>query len=145
MVMDSIISKNQSTFIKSQFLVDRVVVVNEVVDLANRLKNECLIFKMDSEKAYESVSWRFLDYMLVRYGFRDRWSSVDENVRIIVICQFSLMFSNERCEYYKGHNGDPLAPFLFLSVAEGLGSLICKAVSSTFPCNLNAVSLHKLR
>jgi hypothetical protein len=26
-----------------------------------------------------------------------------------------------------------------------LGSLICKAVSSTFPCNLNAVSLHKLR
>jgi hypothetical protein len=35
-VMDSIISKNQLTFIEGQFLVDGVVVVvNEVIDLAN--------------------------------------------------------------------------------------------------------------
>jgi hypothetical protein len=50
-------------------LVDGVVAVNEVIDLARKLKKECLIFKVDFEKAYDSVSWSFLDYMLQRFGF----------------------------------------------------------------------------
>jgi hypothetical protein len=38
MVMKSIISQNQSAFIKGRFLYDGVLVVNEVVDLAKRSK-----------------------------------------------------------------------------------------------------------
>jgi hypothetical protein len=72
-VMDPIISKNQSAFIKGRFLADEVVVVNEVVDLARRLKKECLILKVDFEKAYDSVSWSFLEYMLRRLGFGEKW------------------------------------------------------------------------
>ncbi|MCH92512.1 LINE-1 reverse transcriptase like, partial [Trifolium medium] len=53
-VMDSIISKNQSAFIKGRNLADGVVTVNEVVDLAKRAKKERLIFKVDFEKAYDS-------------------------------------------------------------------------------------------
>jgi hypothetical protein len=37
-VMDKIISKNQSVFIKGRMLVDGVLVVNEVVDLAQKSK-----------------------------------------------------------------------------------------------------------
>jgi hypothetical protein len=74
-VMDSIISKNQLAFIKGRHLADGVVVVNEVVDLAKRTKKECVIFKVDFEKAYDSVSWSFLDYMLRRVGFGDKWKA----------------------------------------------------------------------
>jgi hypothetical protein len=47
--------------------------VNEVVEMAKRKKRDCVIFKVDFEKAYDSVSWSFLDYMLCRVGFGERW------------------------------------------------------------------------
>ena len=42
---------------------DGVVVVNEIIDLARKSRRVCLIFKVDLEKAYDSVSWSFLDYV----------------------------------------------------------------------------------
>jgi hypothetical protein len=68
-VMDELIPNTQSAFIKGRQLVEGVVVVNEVVDFARKLGKECLIFKVDFEKAYDSVDWGFLDYMLRRFGF----------------------------------------------------------------------------
>jgi hypothetical protein len=56
LVMDSLTSKNQSTFIKSRLLVDGVLIINEVVDWVKKVKRKCLIFKGDFEKAYDSVS-----------------------------------------------------------------------------------------
>jgi hypothetical protein len=72
-VMDSIIAPNQSAFIKGRNLVDGVLVMNEVVELAKKNRRECLIFKVDFEKAYDSVDWGFLEYMLRRFGFCDLW------------------------------------------------------------------------
>jgi hypothetical protein len=37
-VIDSLVSKNQSTFIKGRLLLDSVLVVNEVVDFAKKTK-----------------------------------------------------------------------------------------------------------
>ena len=45
LVMNSIISTFQSAFLKGRHLVDEVLVVNEVVDLAKKMKRECLILK----------------------------------------------------------------------------------------------------
>ncbi|MCI27533.1 LINE-1 reverse transcriptase like, partial [Trifolium medium] len=50
-VMDRLVDKTQSAFLKGRHLVDGVVVVNEVVDLARRNGQSCLIFKVDFEKA----------------------------------------------------------------------------------------------
>jgi hypothetical protein len=72
-VMDSIIAKNQSAFIKGRQLVDGVLIVKEVVDWVKKAKKECMIFKVDFEKAYDSVDWGFLDYMLRRFGFCEKW------------------------------------------------------------------------
>jgi hypothetical protein len=62
--MDKLISANQSAFIQGRQLVDGVVAVNEIIDLAKKSRKECLIFKADFEKAYDSVSWNFLEYMM---------------------------------------------------------------------------------
>jgi hypothetical protein len=129
-VMDPIISKNQSAFIKGRFLADEVVVVNEVVDLARRLKKECLILKVDFEKAYDSVSWSFLEYMLRRLGFGEKWRAWMKTY----VCNGSLSVlingsPSEQINISRGlKQGDPLAPFLFLIVAEGLSSFMQKAV-----------------
>ena len=51
---------------------DGVVAVNEIIDVARKSRKECLIFKVDFEKAYVSVSCSFLDYMMRSLGFSDR-------------------------------------------------------------------------
>lgn len=56
-LMNSIISESQSTFLKGRHLVDGVLVVNEMVDLAKKSKRKCLILKVDFENAYDSVDW----------------------------------------------------------------------------------------
>jgi hypothetical protein len=68
-VMDRLVAPTQSTFLKERQLVDGVVVVNEVVDMAKRSGRSCLILKVDFEKAYDSVEWSFLAYMMDRFGF----------------------------------------------------------------------------
>jgi hypothetical protein len=58
--MNSIISPSQSTFLKGRNLVDGVLVVNELVDYAKKVKKECLIFKVNFEMAYDrwiGASW----------------------------------------------------------------------------------------
>lgn len=74
-MMDKLISPNQSLFLKGAMLVDRVVAIDGVIDFAKWSKKVYLIFKVDFQKAYHSVTRCFLDYMLVRFDFYDKWKS----------------------------------------------------------------------
>jgi hypothetical protein len=49
-VMDKLISPNQSAFIQGRQLVDGVVAVNEIIDLAKKSRKECLIFELTLKK-----------------------------------------------------------------------------------------------
>lgn len=40
---------------KDRQILDRVLIANEVVDEARKLKKELLLFKVDFKKAYDSV------------------------------------------------------------------------------------------
>jgi hypothetical protein len=72
-VIGKLIPKTQSAFLKGRQLVEGVVVVNEVIDYAKKVGKSCMILKVDFEKAYDSVDWDFLDYMLGRFGFSLKW------------------------------------------------------------------------
>ncbi|MCI14026.1 RNA-directed DNA polymerase (Reverse transcriptase) [Trifolium medium] len=123
--MNSIVASTQSAFLKGRLLVDGVLIVNEVVDLAKKSGKDCLIFKVDFEKAYDSVDWSFLEYMLERFGFCVKWR---EWIRACVFAgNMSILVNGsatEEINIQRGlKQGDPLAPFLFLLVAEGLGGI----------------------
>jgi hypothetical protein len=87
-VMNSVISKSQSAFLKGRHLVDGVLIANEVVELARLRNRECLILKVDFEKAYDSVDWSILEYMVRRVGFVDKWISWMKACVCGVVCRF---------------------------------------------------------
>ncbi|XP_019459903.1 PREDICTED: uncharacterized protein LOC109359661 [Lupinus angustifolius] len=86
-VMGSIISSSQSAFIQDKYILDATVVVNETINSTMRNKDGCLLLNVDFEKAYDSVDWGFLNYMLSRFGFSDKWR------RLINACLCSTSMS----------------------------------------------------
>lgn len=72
-VLPNIIDDRQSAFISGRHLLHSVLIANEVVEEAKRGRKSCLFFKVDFERAYDSVSWNFLSYMLRRMGFCSKW------------------------------------------------------------------------
>lgn len=72
-VLSRIISPCQSAFLPHRQILDGALIANELVDLAKWWKDKCLLLKLDFEKAYDSVDWGFLEYMLIRMGFDSQW------------------------------------------------------------------------
>jgi len=89
-----------------------------------------MVLKVDFEKAYDSVDWGFLEYMMKRLGFGMKW------VAWMRACVFggsmSILVNGSPMEEINIQHGldqgDPLAPFLFLMVAVGFGGLMRNTV-----------------
>lgn len=129
-VMKFIIHESQMVFIGGRNIVVGVVIANEVVDEAKKKNKPILIFKADFEKAYDSVRWSFLYEVMERMGFCDKWIGW---IRGCIETTTSSVLVNgsptKEFPFERGlRQGDPLAPFLFLMVAEGLGGLVREAV-----------------
>jgi hypothetical protein len=54
-VIGSVISESQTAFMKDRQILVGILIANELVDDARKSKNELLLFKVDFEKAYDSV------------------------------------------------------------------------------------------
>lgn len=71
--MNSLISSNQSASLQNRNILYRVVIIKEVVDFAKKKRKESMILKVDFKKAYDKVNWKFLNYMMGRFGMEEKW------------------------------------------------------------------------
>ncbi|GAU25209.1 hypothetical protein TSUD_151090 [Trifolium subterraneum] len=111
-------------------ILDGVLVVNELIDLAKRRKDKCLMFKVDFEHACDTISWKYLEYMMAHTGFPLgclKWMRA-----CIFQSSMSVLVNGSPTDEFtmgKGlRQGDPLSPFLFLIAAEGLTRLMQRVV-----------------
>lgn len=65
-VTGTVVNEAQSNFVKGRKILDDIPVANEMVDDTRRIKKELLLFKIDFEKAYDSVDWRCVDDVMGR-------------------------------------------------------------------------------
>ncbi|GKV10568.1 hypothetical protein SLEP1_g21912 [Rubroshorea leprosula] len=130
-VMQEIIGEQQTAFVKGRQLMDGVVVANEVIHEVRRKRKSSFVFKIDFEKAFDKVSWKFLDYMLERMGFDSKWRGwIQECLstsRVSILVNGST--TNQFSVSQGLRQGDPLSLFLFLIIAEGLNGIIASTIS----------------
>jgi len=72
-IMHTIIDQKQQTFIQGRGILDSIIVANEAIEEVRKKKKKCIIVKADFEKAYDSMDWNFLLYMLQMMGFENTW------------------------------------------------------------------------
>ncbi|TQE06757.1 hypothetical protein C1H46_007626 [Malus baccata] len=72
-VLVTTVSPHQGAFVKDRQILDVVLIANEVVEEIRQKKEKGLVLKIDFEKAYDHVEWRFLEEVLQRKGFGNRW------------------------------------------------------------------------
>nr|GEU92047.1 RNA-directed DNA polymerase, eukaryota [Tanacetum cinerariifolium] len=72
-VLRDIVNEVQFAFITERQILDGPFILNEVIQLCKLKKNQSLIFKVDFEKAYDSVRLDFLDGVLKKFGFGNKW------------------------------------------------------------------------
>ncbi|GJY92501.1 RNA-directed DNA polymerase, eukaryota [Tanacetum coccineum] len=130
LVIGKLVGEVQNAFIGERFILNGILIANETVDFVKKNKSKGLIFKVDFEKAYDSINWRYLCNILKSMGFGEKWVTWIEaclessSMSVLVNGSLTVEFGLER----DVRQGDPLSPFLFILAAEGLNSMIKEAV-----------------
>jgi hypothetical protein len=71
LVLDSVITENQSAFVSGRHILDNILIANEVASYLKSTGLKGFMFKVDFEKAYDSVSWEFIQSIMSLMGFSE--------------------------------------------------------------------------
>jgi retron-type reverse transcriptase len=97
-----------------------------------RTKKVGVILKLDYEKAYDRVSWTFLEEMLLSRSFGDTW--VKWIMKLVKGGSLCVRINDENSSYFtpgKGlRQGDTLSPLLFNLVADVFTRMLMKVAST---------------
>ena len=129
-----IISESQSAFQSDKAISDNILVAFKSLHHMKHKKvgkKGFMAMKLDMSKAYDHVEWNFLCRLMEKMGFEDRW------IQLIYGCisfvSYSILVNGEPHGDIKPtrglRQGNPLSPYLFLLVSEGLNGLIQQAVT----------------
>ncbi|WKA03180.1 hypothetical protein VitviT2T_021306 [Vitis vinifera] len=132
--MGKLVSNSQNAFVEGRQILDAVLVANEAIDLRKRSVGTDLVCKLDIEKAYDHVNWRFLMSVLEKISFGPKWRKwifyCISTVRMAVLVNGT---PTDFFSTFRGlRQGDPLSPYLFVLIMEGLSSLISRAEENGF-------------
>jgi len=131
-VIRNFVSDAQSVFVKGKNILGGVLIANEAVDEARRLGKEMILFKVDFEKAYDSVDLHYLDAVMLKMNFPTLWRKwISECVGSATA---SVLVNGSPIEEFpieRGlRQGDLLSPFLFLLAAEGFNVMMSSVVEA---------------
>ena len=68
-IMPKLISEEQSGFVPGRSILDGILIIQEAIHLTASDKEECMFMKLDIQKAYDMVEWRFLCKVLEAFNF----------------------------------------------------------------------------
>ena len=120
-------------------ILDASLIANEAIDSMTRRKEKGILCKLDVEKAYDKLNWKFLLTVLWEMGFGSKWIRWIQ--WCISIASFSVIINGSPARFFKSSRGlqqrDPLSPYLFVMGREVFSILIDKATRGGYLAGYN--------
>ena len=133
-VLLDIISPTQSAFVPRRLISNNVIVAYEVLHSMHarkKGKTGALALKLDVGKAYDRVEWLFLQGIMQKLGFLEKW--IERVITCVTTTSFLILLNGKPYGNVTPSRGicqgEPLSPYLFLLCVKGFTSLLAKAKS----------------
>lgn len=127
-VLPDIIHDCQKGFLKGRYIGENIRLLYDVLLFTEKQHILGLLLTIDFEKAFDSVSWEFIEKCLIYFHFPEsfiKWFHIlykNASSCISFNGQYSSWFKLERgCR-----QGDPISPYLYLICAEVLSLMLRK-------------------
>ena len=144
-VLPHLISENQSAFLAGRLIADNILVafaLMHYLDHKKSGKDGYMAIKLDMSKAYDRVEWIFIEKVMRRLGFHEKW--VGWILKCITTVSYSVLINGEShgsITPSKGlRPGDPLSSYLFLLCSEAFSAMIVEANNNQ---RLSGISIYR--
>ncbi|XP_016199953.1 uncharacterized protein LOC107640962 [Arachis ipaensis] len=131
--LSEIIGPLQGGFILGRGTTENIIIAQEIMHFMRNTKSRkgTMAFKIDLEKAYDRVDWRFLEASLVRFGFPK--ATINLILNCVTSSSLSVLWNRNRLQNFNPkrglRQGDPMSPYLFVLCMEMLACFIFHRVS----------------
>ncbi|GKC29501.1 hypothetical protein Tco_1036795 [Tanacetum coccineum] len=139
--LSELVSLNQSAFVPERRILDNILLTQELMHnyYLDRGPARCA-FKVDIQKAYNTVDWNFLHETLIGFGFHPRM--IGWIMECVTSTSFSISINGCLHGYFKGkrglRQGDPMSPYLFTLIMEVLTLMLNRRVQDS-----NSFTFHR--
>lgn len=105
---------------------DNIFVTQEIIHSLKRTKSPGMFLKLDMSKAFDKINWQYMSVVLSAFRFNPHW--IYWIINLTYLALFSILVNGSPTPTFCTSRGirqeDPLSPFLFSLMVEGLGRYI---------------------
>ncbi|KAF7826534.1 uncharacterized protein G2W53_017698 [Senna tora] len=103
-------------------------VVKDSLVQSEKVKSKWCAYKLDIHKAYDKISWDFLEAVLIKMGFPD--NIIQIIMQIVSTVSYTSMLNGQYVGFFQPQRGvrqgDPLSPYIFLLCSNILSGMLNK-------------------